>query len=529
VDNCFVGRFLRVSAGTIVFICAAFSAAFPLPDRKIALECLDRTMTTDVWLHCCESLAASMPPQQYTTWIKPLNTVSLSAEQEGGVRVATLTVPNRFKLDWIRTQYTTQIERALSEVLGSPVSLNVVIAKTAPTSPTASKLYATHDSRSTFSGGVAENVAASGAPFNGGATSSLAHQTSLGNGRDGARSISRINPSYSFDSLVPGKANQLARAAALQVASNPGSSYNPLFIYGGVGLGKTHLIQSVGNAILENMPRARIRYTNADGFVSEFVKAVQRKTIDEFKQYYHNLDLLLIDDVQFFSGKEKSQEEFFYAFEALFANRSQIILTSDTYPKEISGIDQRLLSRFDAGLTIAIEPPELELRVAILMKKAPLEDIVLSEEVAFFIAQNVRSNVRDLEGALRKVAAYAKFHRERNVNQIVLAKEALKDLLNSRNRLISVENIQKTVADFYNIKTADMYSKKRPAAIARPRQIAMYIAKELTQKSLPEIGENFGGRDHTTVLHAVRKIGELRLRDAELNRQLHVLEQTLKA
>jgi chromosomal replication initiator protein len=327
---------------------------------------------------------------------------------------------------------------------------------------------------------------------------------------------------------VPGKANQLARAAALQVASNPGQSYNPLFIYGGVGLGKTHIIHAVGNGILAENPGARIRYTNADGFVSEFVKAVQRKAIDEFKQYYHTLDLLLIDDVQFFSGKEKSQEEFFYAFEALFAKRSQIILTSDTYPKEITGIDQRLLSRFDAGLTIAIEPPELELRVAILMKKAPLEDIELSEEVAFFIAQNVRSNVRDLEGALRKVAAYAKFHRERSVNQIVLAKEALKDLLNARNRLISIENIQKTVADFYNIKTADMYSKKRPANIAKPRQIAMYLAKELTQKSLPEIGENFGGRDHTTVLHAVRKISEERLRDAELNRQLHVLEQTLK-
>ncbi len=468
-----------------------------------------------------------MPPQQYTTWIKPLNTVSLSNELEGGARVATLTVPNRFKLDWIRTQYATQIERALSDVMGSPISLNVVIAKAATSNPTASKLYAVEASSATS--GVMEALPLGASPGAHGGASMSMPGPSFGSGRDSPRAISRINPAYSFDTLVPGKANQLARAAALQVASNPGSSYNPLFIYGGVGLGKTHLIQSVGNSLLESMPRARIRYTNADGFVSEFVKAVQRKTIDEFKQYYHNLDLLLIDDVQFFSGKEKTQEEFFYAFEALFANRSQIILTSDTYPKEISGIDQRLLSRFDAGLTIAIEPPELELRVAILMKKAPLEDIMLSEEVAFFIAQNVRSNVRDLEGALRKVAAYAKFQRERNVNQIVLAKEALKDLLNSRNRLISVENIQKTVADFYNIKTADMYSKKRPAAIARPRQIAMYIAKELTQKSLPEIGENFGGRDHTTVLHAVRKIGELRLRDAELNRQLHVLEQTLKA
>ncbi len=472
-------------------------------------------MTTEVWQHCCERLAASLPAQQYSTWIKPLSAVSLSDTGDGSTRTATLTVPNRFKLDWIRTQYATQIESALSEVLGSPVSLQVVMAKAIPTQ--------NHTHTPYINGNIPS--------INGQSQAITNHSMgaeSFSSGRDSARSASRINPAYSFDTLVPGKANQLARAAALQVASNPGSSYNPLFIYGGVGLGKTHLIHSVGNAILETNPRARIRYTNADGFVSEFVKAVQRKTIDEFKHYYHNLDLLLIDDVQFFSGKEKSQEEFFYAFEALFANRSQIILTSDTYPKEISGIDQRLLSRFDAGLTLGIEPPELELRVAILMKKAPLEDIALSEEVAFFIAQNVRSNVRDLEGALRKVAAYAKFHRERNVNQITLAKEALKDLLNARNRLISVENIQKTVADFYNIKTADMYSKKRPAAIAKPRQIAMYLAKELTQKSLPEIGENFGGRDHTTVLHAVRKISEERQRDAELNRQLHVLEQTLK-
>lgn len=474
-------------------------------------------MRADVWQQCCERLATALPAQQFATWIKPLSPVSLSELDDASARVATLTVPNRFKLEWIRTQYATQIENALAEVLGTPVSLNVVMAKT----------HSLNGHRSTINSHVAEssvsdNLATSGQK------PGLATGPSATHAYTNPSTTSRINPSYTFDSLVPGKANQLARAAALQVASSPGSSYNPLFIYGGVGLGKTHLIQSVGNAILENNPRARIRYTNADGFVSEFVKAVQRKTIDEFKQYYHNLDLLLIDDVQFFSGKEKSQEEFFYAFEALFANRSQIILTSDTYPKEISGIDQRLLSRFDAGLTLAIEPPELELRVAILMKKAPMEDIALSEEVAFFIAQNVRSNVRDLEGALRKVAAYAKFHRERNVNQIVLAKEALKDLLNARNRLISIENIQKTVADFYNIKTADMYSKKRPAAIAKPRQIAMYLAKELTQKSLPEIGENFGGRDHTTVLHAVRKIGEDRLRDVELNRQLHVLEQTLK-
>jgi chromosomal replication initiator protein len=479
-------------------------------------------MSLQVWQDCCERISALIPAQQFVTWIKPLPPVELSGD---GTR-ATLTVPNRFKLDWIRTQYAEQIAQVLSDVTGQPVELSVVLAK-AQTGPSRVARPASDASTSYTNGTASTHTANEGQKqdYTGGSIGGIGADSVV---RQDAASRSRINAALTFDTLVPGKANQLARAAALQVASNPGQSYNPLFIYGGVGLGKTHIIHAVGNGILAENPGARIRYTNADGFVSEFVKAVQRKAIDEFKQYYHTLDLLLIDDVQFFSGKEKSQEEFFYAFEALFAKRSQIILTSDTYPKEITGIDQRLLSRFDAGLTIAIEPPELELRVAILMKKAPVEDIELSEEVAFFIAQNVRSNVRDLEGALRKVAAYAKFHRERNVNQIVLAKEALKDLLNARNRLISIENIQKTVADFYNIKTADMYSKKRPANIAKPRQIAMYLAKELTQKSLPEIGENFGGRDHTTVLHAVRKIGEERLRDAELNRQLHVLEQTLK-
>ncbi|HOI67953.1 MAG TPA: chromosomal replication initiator protein DnaA, partial [Thiomonas arsenitoxydans] len=316
-------------------------------------------------------------------------------------------------------------------------------------------------------------------------------------------------------------------AAAIQVAENPGRSYNPLFIYGGVGLGKTHLMHAVGNALLAQQPGARIRYLQAEQFVSEVVRAYQRKAFEEFKRYYHSLDLLLIDDVQFFAGKDKTQEEFFYAFEALITKRSQIILTSDTYPKELREMDQRLVSRFDSGLTVAIEPPELEMRVAILLRKADAELAHLPEEVAFFVAKNVRSNVRELEGALRKILAYARFSGQ-DVS-IGLAKEALKDLLSLQNRQVSVENIQKTVADFYKIKVADMYSKKRPASIARPRQIAMYLAKELTHKSLPEIGELFGGRDHTTVLHAVRKIGQERIKLQELNQQLHVLEQTLKA
>ena len=308
--------------------------------------------------------------------------------------------------------------------------------------------------------------------------------------------------------------------------SNPGSSYNPLFLYGGVGLGKTHLINAIGNQVLADNPSVKIRYIHAEQYVRDVVTAYQRKGFDDFKRYYHSLDLLLIDDIQFFGGKSRTQEEFFYAFEALIAAKKQIIITSDTYPKEITGMDDRLISRFDSGLTVAVEPPELEMRVAILLKKAVQEGAVLSDDVAFFVAKHLRSNVRELEGALRKILAYSRFHGKDITIDVV--KDALKDLLSVQNRQISVENIQKTVADFFNIKVADMYSKKRPANIARPRQIAMYLAKELTQKSLPEIGELFGGRDHTTVLHAVRKISADRSKNPECNHELHVLEQTLK-
>lgn len=337
----------------------------------------------------------------------------------------------------------------------------------------------------------------------------------------------RLNQAWTFDTFVIGKANQLARAAALQVAENPGSGYNPLFLYGGVGLGKSHLIHAVGNALVARDPASKVRYIHAETYVSDVVRAYQRKSFDEFKRYYHSLDLLLIDDIQFFSGKSRTQEEFFYAFEALIAARKQIIITSDTYPKELGGIDDRLISRFDSGLTVAIEPPELEMRVAILLKKAELQGVELGEEPAFFVAKHLRSNVRELEGALLKIIAFARFN---NVPiTLDTVKTALKDVLQLQKTLISVEGIQKTVADYYKIKIADMYSKRRPANIALPRQIAMYLAKELTQKSLPEIGELFGGRDHTTVLHAVKKIAEHRQRNAELNHQLHVLEQTLRS
>ena len=342
----------------------------------------------------------------------------------------------------------------------------------------------------------------------------------------GGGSSHRLNPNLTFETLIEGTANRMARAASMHVASQLGHLYNPLFVYGGVGVGKTHLMHAIGNQLLGDRPESKVLYIHAEQFVSDVVKSYQRKAFDEFKDRYHSLDLLLIDDVQFFANKERTQEEFFNAFEALLAKKSHIVLTSDTYPKGLADIHERLVSRFDSGLTVAIEPPELEMRVAILMKKAAQEDAAMPEDVAFFVAKNVRSNVRELEGALRKILAYSRFNQKEI--SIALAKDALRDLLSIKNRQITVDNIQKTVADFYKIKISDMYSKRRPASIAKPRQVAMYLAKELTQKSLPEIGDLFGGRDHTTVLHAVRKISAARGQDTELNQALHVLEQTLK-
>jgi chromosomal replication initiator protein len=471
-------------------------------------------MSVDLWRRGCERLAAELPEQQFNTWIRPLPAAEVAENGDAGT-VVTVRVPNRFKLDWIRNQYAGRIESVLSEIAGKPVRLDVTLANRdatgVPVAPFASAFAS--------AAGFAPSANGSGHPAASVAARALAPTPEL-------PSRSRLNAGLTFDTLVPGRANQMARTAALHVAGAPGQMYNPLFIYGGVGLGKTHLIHAVGNALLADKPDARILYLHAEQFITDVVKNYQRKTFDELKAKYHQLDLLLIDDVQFFAGKERTQEEFFNAFEALLAKRAHIIMTSDTYPKGLVDIDERLTSRFDAGLTVAIEPPELEMRVAILMRKAELEATVMPEDVAFFVAKNVRANVRELEGALRKILAYARFsHKEINIG---LAREALKDLLSIQNRQVGVENIQKTVADFYKIKVADMYSKKRPASIARPRQIAMYLAKDMTQKSLPEIGELFGGRDHTTVLHAVRKIAAERQKNAELNQQLHVLEQTLK-
>ncbi len=452
-----------------------------------------------LWQACAEQLAQDLPEQQFNTWIKPL-----VAQVAPDFSKVTLLVANRFKLDWIRAQYAGRISALLEGLYGQPVTLELALAQresvvrtyvrpTAPEAPATGDAPSAHPSTDEAPAGAFRT---------------------------------RLNPALTFETLVEGTANRMARSAAMHVAGSPGHLYNPLFIYGGVGLGKTHLVHAVGNKLLQDRPDAKVLYIHAEQFVSDVVKSYQRRTFDDFKERYHSLDLLLIDDVQFFANKDRTQEEFFNAFEALLAKKSHIVMTSDTYPKGLANIHERLVSRFDSGLTVAIEPPELEMRVAILINKARAEGSEMPEEVAFFVAKNVRSNVRELEGALRKILAYSRFN-QKEVS-IQLAREALRDLLSIQNRQISVENIQKTVADYYKIKVADMYSKKRPASIARPRQIAMYLAKELTQKSLPEIGELFGGRDHTTVLHAVRKIGAERQQLTELNQQLHVLEQTLK-
>ena len=449
-----------------------------------------------LWQICLDELAQELPEQQFNTWIKPL-----TAQVADDFSKVTIFVANRFKLDWIRAQYAARFSALLERLQGQKVSVELALA--------------TRETPARIAFSMAK--AAQEVP----SESTESAEDSLANGFK-----NRLNTALTFEALVEGSANRMARAAAMHVAGMPGHLYNPLFIYGGVGLGKTHLMHAVGNKLLADRPEAKVLYIHAEQFVSDVVKAYQRKTFDEFKHRYHSLDLLLIDDVQFFANKDRTQEEFFNAFEALLAKKSHIVMTSDTYPKGLADIHERLISRFDSGLTVAIEPPELEMRVAILINKAISEGSVMPEEVAFFVAKNVRSNVRELEGALRKILAYSRFNQKEI--SIQLAREALRDLLSIQNRQISVENIQKTVADYYKIKVADMYSKKRPASIARPRQIAMYLAKELTQKSLPEIGELFGGRDHTTVLHAVRKISAERQQLTELNQQLHVLEQTLK-
>jgi chromosomal replication initiator protein len=437
-----------------------------------------------LWPSLAAELKKELPAQQFDTWIKPLR-----AERHGEQLL--LLAPNHHVLRWVRSNLLNKIESRIERVAGSPLSVNLVLDE----KPSETEIV------------VPETIS----------VATVAERP----GRD----EHRLNPGFTFTNFVNGKANQIARAAAIQVAENPGTAYNPLFIYGGTGLGKTHLLQAIGTEVLKRNPKAKVRYSHAEQFVADVVRAYQHKSFDSLKRYYRSLDLFLIDDVQFFVGKSRSQEEFFYTFNALFEAHKQVAITSDCFPKEMTGIEERLISRFGWGLTVAVEPPELEMRVAILLKKAENDGVHVDENVAFFIAKHIRSNVRELEGALKRVLAYARFNNQ--TVTVATAREALKDLLAVLNRQVSIENIQKTVADYFKIKVSEMYSKKRFRSVARPRQVAMALAKELTQQSLPEIGEAFGGRDHTTVLHACRKTQELRETDQEFARDYAQLQQIL--
>ncbi len=445
---------------------------------------------TQFWDACLKQFKDELSPQQFNTWIRPL-------QVRADATSLTLLAPNRFVQNWIRERFLTRIEAEAREFFGRTiaVALNVGESAAALTVPD-----------------PAEAIAAISRP----APVKVAE----------AANASSLNVEFTFENFVTGKANQLARAAGMQVSGNPGAAYNPLLVYGGVGLGKTHLIQAIGNEIRQINPGAKVRYIHAENYVSDVVRAYQHKSFDEFKRYYRSLDLLLVDDIQFFNGKSRTQEEFFYLFNTLVEAKKQVIITCDTYPKELTGIDERLISRLGWGLTVALEPPELEMRVAILLNKAKAVGQVLDENVAFFVAKHIRSNVRELEGALKRILAYASFHNQDIT--LPVAKDALKDLIAVQNRQISIENIQKTVADYYKIKTSDMHSKKRSRIVARPRQVAMYLAKELTQLSLPEIGANFGGRDHTTILHGCRQIAKLKDTLPELNHDVNVLLQVLR-
>src|SRR5687768_13123265 len=465
------------------------------------------------WLSCLEHFEKELSSQQYNTWIKPLH---LEPLQDLPAPAVAIVAPNRFVLQWIRDNFLNRIEEMAQNHFPETVQFQLKLAD-----PRAEKMPAPQAASAGMETPEPRGLAAA---FE---ASPVSGQKKIGDAwGKREKNTSRLNTGFTFNTFVTGKANQLARAGAIQVAERPGVAYNPFFIYGGVGLGKTHLIQAIGNHVLEHNRTAKVRYIHSEQYVSDVVRAYQHKAFDEFKRYYHSLDLLLIDDIQFFGGKNRTQEEFFYAFNALIEAHKQVIITCDSYPKEIAGMEERLISRFGWGLTVAVEPPELEMRVAILLKKALMEDIVLDENVAFFIAKHIRSNVRELEGALKRVLAYSRF--TGHALSLDLAREALKDLLAVQNRQISIENIQKTVADYYKIKVAEMYSKKRSRIVARPRQMAMAISKELTPLSLPDIGEAFGGRDHTTVLHGYRKIAELRASDSTINRDFNALLHILR-
>lgn len=473
------------------------------------------------WSICLGRFQQELSAQQFNTWIKPLQ-----FEMHNGAW--RLLAPNRFVQQWVKDRFLDRIKLIAEEVVTYPVSIELAVAakndqplngqdiedvnKTTVAKKTATRAHASNTAETETSHHERS------------VTSKPAQKPAKKNKTDSE--LCGLNSSFNFNNFVTGKANQLARAAAIQVAENPGTAYNPLFIYGGVGLGKTHLLQAIGNHLKQQNPEAKVRYLHAERYVSDVVKAYEHKAFDEFKRQYHSLDLLLIDDIQFFAKKSRTQEEFFYAFNSLIEAKKQIIITCDTYPNEIADVDERLRTRFSWGLTVAVEPPELEMRVAILLKKAEAARFVLHEDVAFFIAKQVRSSVRELEGALNRIVAMAKF--TGHEIDVPLAKEALKDLIAVRGRQVTMENIQKTVADYYKIKVAEMYSKKRSRNFARPRQIAMALARELTNHSFPEIGEAFGSRHHTTVMHACDEVEQLRKNDPNMSRDIAFLVQVIR-
>jgi chromosomal replication initiator protein len=472
------------------------------------------------WPACLSRFENELSAQQFNTWIKPLQ-----AEIDGeAVRIS---APNRFVMQWVKDRFLKKIESFAEEFNLTGMRIEFVLSD-ASTKTNDKKINinngyidANHNKSSLINTEVNLKIN----------SVNIASATDKSIGRSKIQQHKKVedsglNPSFNFSNYVTGRANQLARAAAIQVAENPGSAYNPLFIYGGVGLGKTHLLQAIGNELKLHNPNARIRYLHAERYVSDVVKAYEHKAFDEFKRQYHSLDLLLIDDIQFFAKKTRTQEEFFYAFNSLIEAKKQIVITCDTYPKEIADVDERLRTRFSWGLTVAVEPPELEMRVAILLKKAEAVNLNLPEDVAFFIAKQIRSSVRELEGALNRVIAMAKF--TGHGIDVHLAKDALRDLIAVRGRQVTMENIQKTVADYYKIKVAEMYSKKRTRNFARPRQIAMSLSRELTNHSFPEIGEAFGGRHHTTVMHACDEIDQLRQNDPTIARDIGFLVQVIR-
>jgi len=447
-----------------------------------------------LWNRCLDRLEGEFSPQQFNTWIRPLHAI----EDGNSLR---LLAPNHFVRDWVNEHLINRLTEVLTRLQNDHVASVVVQI----------------GSRE-FSGPepITEQVAAA---------TVVPARTGLGSASRGKHQNTGLRPDFTFDTFVEGKSNQLARAASIQVSENPGGAYNPLFIYGGVGLGKTHLVHAISNAIARSTPSAKVVYLHSERFVADMVNALQHNTINDFKRYYRSADALLIDDIQFFARKERSQEEFFHTFNTLLEGQQQVVLTCDRYPKEVEGLEERLKSRFGWGLPVAIEPPELETRAAILMRKASLSGVELENDVALFIAQRIRSNVRELEGALRRVIATSQFMGQ--PIDLHLAKEALRDLLALHDRMVTIENIQKTVAQYYKLRVADMVSKRRTRSIARPRQISMALAKELTNHSLPEIGDAFGGRDHTTVLHACRKVAELRENNATINEEYRVLLRSL--